>query len=227
MKRKLLIFMLSAIMMLAVSGCGTSNNTSKATIEKYLDQRLTGNWVLSGDGYSGNDAFEYMTTTFSENGKYSAEAKVSGTGEVVPVNGTYSVDKDGNVYIVKNTGEEILYYYTLQDGFLVLQYAENGTAKLKKVENTTQPATEQPAQQTAVSLDLSAGNYTIGTDIPPGKYDITALSGRGNFFGNPGIVNEIMGVEGDYSISSYKNATFKNGNTIEVKGTLVVNLTSK
>lgn len=227
MKRRVLIVMLSIMVVFITSGCGSSGNTAKSAPEKYLDQRLTGNWMLSGDGYSGNDAFEYMATTFSENGKYNSEAKVSGTGEVVPVNGTYSVDKDGNMYIVKSTGEEILYYYTLKDGFLVLQYTENGTAKLKKVENTTQPATEQPAPQTAVSIDLSAGKYAVGTDIPPGKYDITAISGTGNFFGRPSVVSEMMGVDSDYYIPSYKNATFKNGNEIEISGDLVVNLTSK
>ena len=227
MKRKLLILMLTALTLFTVSGCGSPKATSKATVEKYLDQRLTGNWMLSGDGYTGNDEFEYMTVAISETGKYDAEAKVAGTGEVVPVVGTYSVDKDGNLYIVKSGGEEILYYYTLQDGFLVLQYAENGTAKLKKVENAPQVVAEQPVQQTAVSIDLSAGKYVVGTDVPPGKYDITAVSGTGNFFGRPSVVSEMMGVDSDYYIPSYKNATFKNGNEIEISGDLVVNLTSK
>ena len=93
------------------------------------------------------------------------------------------------------------------------------------------PAEEEPVEVVApepVSVDLSAGMYIVGEDVPPGKYDITAISGSGNFFGKPGIVTEMMGTDdSEYYIPSYNNAIFKNGNTIEIKGTLVVNLTSK
>ena len=199
----------------------------KTTSDTFLDQRLTGSWMLSTDGYSGNDTFDYFTINFESGGKYEMEAKVAVNQQIIPMAGVYAVDKNGNLFLTKESGEQITYYYNLVDGAMILQYMEDGKVKLKKVENTPPPAaTEQPAT-TAVSIDLSAGVYTIGVDIPPGKYDITAISGRGNFFGNPGIVNEIMGTEGDYTIPSYKNAAFKNGNTIEVKGTLVVNLTSK
>ncbi|MBK5244069.1 MAG: hypothetical protein JJE18_03400 [Eubacteriaceae bacterium] len=78
-----------------------------------------------------------------------------------------------------------------------------------------------------VSIDLSAGVYVVGQDVPPGKYDINVILGHGNFYGNPGIINEMMGTNQDYYIQTYKNATFKKENTIEISGTLVVNLTSK
>lgn len=80
-----------------------------------------------------------------------------------------------------------------------------------------------------VSINLSAGKYIAGQDIPIGKYDVTWVSGTGNFFAdNPtGIgINEAFG-ENDNFIKIYKNATFKSGNEIEVRGNLIVNLTSK
>jgi hypothetical protein len=213
--------------------------TSNASDEpdKFVNQKLTGSWELSGD-YLNNSSFDYFTITFGDTGKYISNAKVTANQQLVSINGTYTTDKDGNLYISKNTGDEIKYYYSLQDGYLVLQFMkENGTVKLKKSSAPVSQASATPTAPAAtpapaatvepVSIDLSAGKYIVGTDVPPGKYDITAISGSGNFFGNPGIVNEIMGVEGNYSIPEYKNATFKNGNEIEIKGNLVVNLTSK
>jgi len=192
----------------------------------FLDQRLSGSWMLSGDNYAGNEYFEYFTLKFEDNGTYVLDAKVAQNKQITILTGTYAVDKNGNLFLTKESGEQITYYYDLVDGTMILQYMEDGKVKLKKFETATTPPVAEQAPAT-VSIDLSAGVYTVGTDVPPGKYDITAISGSGNFFGNPGIVNEIMGVDGGYSIPTYKNATFVNGNTIEVKGTLIVNLTSK
>jgi len=84
------------------------------------------------------------------------------------------------------------------------------------------------AKPAPVSIDLGAGVYIAGEDIPVGKYDITLVSGDSNFFADTasGHINEIFGTRSNY-IQTYKNATFKKGNEIEVTGDLIINLTSK
>ncbi|MBK5244072.1 MAG: hypothetical protein JJE18_03415 [Eubacteriaceae bacterium] len=223
------------------AGILLNSNTKSVDTNKFVNQKLTGSWELGGD-YLNNSSFDYFTITFGDAGKYVSKAKVKVNQQIVATNGTYLADKDGTLYISKDTGGEIKYYYTLQDGYLIIQFMEkNGTVKLKKSGATTTPTptptpapvpvpvpTPAPAPAPApVSIDLSAGVYVIGQDVPPGKYDINVISGSGNFFGRPSVVSEMMGTDQDYYIQTYKNATFKNGNTIEIKGNLVVNLTSK
>lgn len=156
MKRKLLSVLLFVTVALIVSGCGSSQKSADGEIKKYTDQRLTGNWSLSNDEYEGNHAFEYMMITFGEKGTYSAEAKTSDKKEVIPITGTYTVDENWNMYIKKESGEEILYTYTLEDGFLLLHYMENGTAKLKKDNSNVNPLVGE------WSLDIEKSGVTGG-----------------------------------------------------------------
>lgn len=73
---------------------------------------------------------------------------------------------------------------------------------------------------------LSAGRYTVGTDIESGKYDIQWCSGSGNFYTYGGGVNEIFSNQ-SYGIKEYKNMTVKSGDEIEVSGSLKVKLLLK
>ena len=67
---------------------------------------------------------------------------------------------------------------------------------------------------------FGAGVYEVGIDIPAGKYNIIAISGRGNCY-IPLKVNESFVVGGDkYAIDRYNNATLSNGNKIEISGTI-------
>lgn len=197
----------------------------KVSNDTFIDQQLTGNWVLSSDGFEGNDNFEHFIIDFKADGGFTIDAKVAVSNQVIPMAGTHKADSKGNLFLTKESGEQIIYHYDLTGNAMILQYMEEGKIKLRKTEYAAPPA--PPAAVEPVSIDLGAGMYTIGVDVPPGKYDITAISGRGNFFGKPGVVSEMMGVGDDHYIESYKNANFVNGNTIEIKSTLVVNLTSK
>ena len=211
-----------------ISTPATANKTVAAETvadDKFVDQRLVGNWMLSSDGYPGNSLFEYFTINFEAGGKYTLDAKVIDNQQIIPMAGTFTVDENGNLFLTQKSGEPITYYYNLVDGIMILQYAENGKVKLKKTESVAVAPAVEPAA--LVSVELSAGTYVVGADVPPGKYDITAISGTGTFSGRPGIVAEIMGVGSEYYIESYKNATLKAGNEIEITGGLVVNLTSK
>ncbi len=68
---------------------------------------------------------------------------------------------------------------------------------------------------------FTAGNYTVGTDLPAGTYDIQWVSGSGNFYKKGGSsINEIFSGDEQWGIKEYKNASLKDGNTFEVSGNL-------
>ena len=74
-------------------------------------------------------------------------------------------------------------------------------------------------------IDLGAGNYTCGTDFPPGTYNVIATGGNGNVSSDNmynGGLNEIMGTSSDgLSIAQYNNASFQDGNVLTVSGTTI------
>ena len=75
------------------------------------------------------------------------------------------------------------------------------------------------------SFSIKPGTYLIGKNIPPGKYDLEAESGSGDFC----ILEHNamdwhpahkMGVEGDDCSRRFRNLTLKKGDTLEVNGNL-------
>lgn len=82
-------------------------------------------------------------------------------------------------------------------------------------------------------ITLTAGTYTVGTDIKAGKYDAIAQAGSGNFHvsGSTSVV-EILSVEAakhaNYGyIDKYSNLILKDGDTIELRSNLKVLLQAK
>lgn len=77
----------------------------------------------------------------------------------------------------------------------------------------------------AAPIDLGAGNYTCGSDFPPGTYNVVATGGNGNVNSDNmfnGGLNEIMGTTNDgLSIMQYNNAIFEDGNVLSISGTSV------
>lgn len=74
-------------------------------------------------------------------------------------------------------------------------------------------------------FELTTGNYEVGVDIPRGKYNVKALSGSGNFQGavksqSYGSLNEILGV--DYGSSTFSNLKLELGDTITIKGDVLL-----
>lgn len=72
--------------------------------------------------------------------------------------------------------------------------------KTEQVEEVSEPYTVQ----------LTSGNYTAGIDIPIGKYNITAISGKGNVSSSNlynGGINAMMGIDDG---SGLYEATFNN-----------------
>lgn len=86
---------------------------------------------------------------------------------------------------------------------------------------------EHTAELAAKKRTFSAGKYIVGTDIESGKYDLLAISGKGNLFVRGGIygdsINEMMGVTNpEYYIPKYSNATLLSGQEIEITSTLTL-----
>ena len=86
------------------------------------------------------------------------------------------------------------------------------------------------------TLTLGIGTYTVGTDIASGKYDVVAISGSGNFWGDVascqfGSLNEILAAPSEAVTmgwsSTYSNLTLKSGDVIYIEGNLSLQFTKK
>lgn len=80
-------------------------------------------------------------------------------------------------------------------------------------------------------IELSAGHYAAGIDFPAGTYSITCSSGTGNVSSTnmyDGGLNEIMSTDTSdgYSIDSFNNASFEDGDVLSVSSTAVIKLSS-
>ena len=80
-------------------------------------------------------------------------------------------------------------------------------------------------------IDLSAGNYIGGKDIPVGTYNIVAISGSGNVSSSnmySGGLNEIMGVENDgYSQQNFNGLKMDKDVVLSVSSSVVIHLVSE
>ncbi|MBQ9997667.1 MAG: hypothetical protein IJP19_01465, partial [Clostridia bacterium] len=80
---------------------------------------------------------------------------------------------------------------------------------------------------------LAAGQYIVGEDIAPGKYNCRAVSGSGNFMGDVESLgfmglNEILAEEGHNYYNdrtTYSNLRLTAGDVINIKGDLKVEFT--
>ena len=80
---------------------------------------------------------------------------------------------------------------------------------------------------------LAAGQYIVGEDIVPGKYDCRAVSGSGNFMGDVKSLgfmglNEILAEEGHEFYDervTYSNLRLETGDIIKIGGDLKVEFT--
>lgn len=80
-------------------------------------------------------------------------------------------------------------------------------------------------------VDLSAGNYTAGVDIPAGTYNLSATGGSGNVSSSnmySGGLNEVMGNPADeYSIDSFNGLKLDDGVILTLGSTVTLHLVSE
>ena len=104
----------------------------------------------------------------------------------------------------------------IQQQIKALKAELNNLKAQKASENTTTQHYE---------IDLSAGYYTIGMDIPVGTYHISSVSGSGNVYCRGGDLNEIFG--GSYGIAEYNNFSAKQDAILSISSDVVIRLTSE
>lgn len=80
-------------------------------------------------------------------------------------------------------------------------------------------------------LDLRAGNYIAGKDIPVGTYNLTATAGSGNVSSSNmynGGLNEVMGVENDgFNQQSFNGLKMEEGVVLTLGSTVVIHMVSE
>lgn len=103
----------------------------------------------------------------------------------------------------------------------------------QSLSTTSSSTTNTIEEQKGEDVTLTAGKYTVGTDIKAGKYDVIAQAGSGNFFVEGSTsVNEILSINAtdnaNYGyIDKYTNLILEDGDTIELRSNLKVLLQAK
>lgn len=110
--------------------------------------------------------------------------------------------------------------------------ADSRTDSKSKTNDSSQTE-EAPPQvvEEHFEIDLAAGHYTAGTDIPSGTYNLTATAGSGNVSSTnmySGGLNEVMGTPADeYTSDSFNGLKLDDGVVLSLGGTVTLHLVSE
>lgn len=94
--------------------------------------------------------------------------------------------------------------------------------------STEAPATTPGRQVSGKLVTLGTGNFSVGTDVQPGLYDVTAAAGEsGNFIVHgPDLYDEVLGDTGVGGLSVPKvRAKLSNGDSIQISSLAQVTFT--
>lgn len=200
----------------------TYGEKAKETLDEILD---TINSQSSNDeGESTSDvetgAFEadlgagfYTAGVDIPKGNYNLTA-ISGSGNVISKDGNineimaYPADK---YYIDTFNGANFKYGGTLFVGGDLVLHIKSDEAETNNM---------KPRQISGeVATDLSAGNYTAGTNFPAGTYNIVGIQGSGNVISGEADVNEIISdAPKDGYVTQINNVKFSDGDSLELSG---------
>lgn len=114
----------------------------------------------------------------------------------------------------------------IEQGNVYIDFIEYTKQSLSTTSSDTSNMIEE---QKGEDITLTAGKYTVGTDIKAGKYDAIAESDVGNFFVTGSTsVNEILSAKNDgFGIPKYSNLTLEAGDIVEIRSRLSVKLQAK
>ncbi|MEN2767374.1 hypothetical protein [Ornithinibacillus xuwenensis] len=157
--------------------------------------------------------------------------------------GTFAVGTDipAGRYVITGDGMGNLFVYD-EDGLPLVNEILDTSGELGVTSVTTDIEDGQEIEisglnsvkftpaETALSNTLSAGSWEVGLDIEPGRYDVTAPGGMGNFFiydemGLPST-NEILDASGEMGVKQI-TVTLEEGQEIEISGLNEVNFEAK
>lgn len=217
------------------------NDPVASPSNKYPDE-LDGNYVFE----SGNDGIYF---DFDNDGSKIAMYVIKNNKIDSKSKGTYyfNLENDGKIDIYWDDSDEEkvqMTDHTNKTITLKLGKDELEFSKIKKTSKKfdeinkiiTAYEKEKSAKEKAEAeakapkeFTVGAGNYTCGEDFNAGTYDISLVSGSGNVISDgESDVNEIFGSDtSNDEISSYSNAKFDDGDTLEVSGSVRIRLTPK
>ncbi|MEA5004133.1 MAG: hypothetical protein VB081_11610 [Christensenella sp.] len=229
------VFILVALVASILFSVKNQENEAKRALDfSGSDGKLVGQWEIDGKKM-GTELPFFME--FGENMSCKTRIVNSSSEGTYQINQTHdriktthkdaNLDSDSKYYfdgdnLVLVIDDSKLYFNKIQNNIDFMNAEQFESSSNGKNATTTQ--TPAPTSD-PVSIDISSGNYTCGTDFPPGTYDITLVSGNGNVICS-GKINEIFRAEDGYT-QSFSNAKFVNGDILQIKGGVTINLASK
>jgi hypothetical protein len=205
----------------ASGSTGAASETSDAGAAKTADEPAaptTGHWEgdLGAGNYTAGKDIPYGTynlTAASGSGNVSSSNMYAGGLNEVMGSDT----SDGYTQNTFN-GLQMTDGVVLSVGGTVIIHLSSDDAQISNITGRVVEA--------EVQTDLSAGNYTAGTDFPAGVYNIVATGSSGNVSSSnlyDGGLNEIMGTDTSdgMTVSQVNNVELPEGTTLTVSGTSV------
>lgn len=221
MKKKSFVFLVIVVGLL-LAGCGKAETNS--TQQTADDTSLVGKWEIDYEANNAGPNDAIANFNFVDSKKLVLSISGEDDNAIETKEGTYTIDNDvlkvmwnEGGYIeskLERIGEESISL----DG-MVLKNVNDFTYTSVPVASPSNSSLDIPQEYV-----FTAGNYTVGEDIPSGKYDVEWVSGLGNCFTDG--MTESFG-EAYTFITKFKNLTLKNGEVIEVTGTLEIKFISK
>lgn len=221
MKKKSFVFLVIVVGLL-LEGCGKAETNS--TQQTADDTSLVGKWEIDYEANNAGPNDAIANFNFVDSKKLVLSISGEDDNAIETKEGTYTIDNDvlkvmwnEGGYIeskLERIGEESISL----DG-MVLKNVNDFTYTSVPVASPSNSSLDIPQEYV-----FTAGNYTVGEDIPSGKYDVKWVSGSGNCVA--GDMIEMFG-EGEYRIKEYKNLTLTKTDTIKVSGTLEIKFMSK
>ena len=103
--------------------------------------------------------------------------------------------------------------------------------EIEKITKKSKSKTSKKTMTDHFEVDLGAGNYVAGKDIPVGTYNFTAVSGTGNVSSSnlyDGGINAVMGTPAnDYTQETYNNVSLDDDVVLSLGGDIVLHIVSE
>ena len=100
--------------------------------------------------------------------------------------------------------------------------------EIEKITKKSKSKTSKKTMTDHFEVDLGAGNYVAGKDIPVGTYNFTAVSGTGNVSSSnlyDGGINAVMGTPAnDYTQETYNTVSLDDDVVLSLGGDIVLHI---